>query len=55
MLTVIRLGLPDQLRRALGCTNAIETGGNAYKPSSFGTRNEPGHQEERRPSTKVPT
>lgn len=25
MLTVIRLGLPDQLRRALGCTNAIES------------------------------
>jgi hypothetical protein len=24
MLTVIRLGLPDQLRRSLGCTNAIE-------------------------------
>jgi putative transposase len=25
MLTVIRLGLPDPLRRALGCTNAIES------------------------------
>jgi len=25
MLTVIRLGLPDHLRRALGCTNAIES------------------------------
>src|SRR5258705_9380890 len=25
MLTVIRLGLPDQLRRSLGCTNAIES------------------------------
>jgi len=25
MLTVIRVGLPDQLRRALGCTNAIES------------------------------
>jgi transposase-like protein len=25
MLTVIRLGLPEQLRRALGCTNAIES------------------------------
>lgn len=25
MLTVIRLGLPGQLRRALGCTNAIES------------------------------
>jgi putative transposase len=25
MLTVTRLGLPDQLRRALGCTNAIES------------------------------
>jgi len=25
MLTVIRLGLPDQLRRSLGCTNAIQT------------------------------
>jgi hypothetical protein len=23
-LTVIRLGLPDELRRSLGCTNAIE-------------------------------
>jgi transposase-like protein len=25
MLTVIRIGLPDQLRRSLGCTNAIES------------------------------
>src|SRR5260370_25135415 len=25
MLTVIRLGLPDELRRSLGCTNAIES------------------------------
>src|ERR1035437_263075 len=25
MLTVIRLGLPDPLRRSLGCTNAIES------------------------------
>jgi hypothetical protein len=25
MLTVIRLGLPAQLRRSLGCTNAIES------------------------------
>jgi hypothetical protein len=25
MLTVIRLGLPDGLRRSLGCTNAIES------------------------------
>jgi hypothetical protein len=25
MLTVISLGLPDQLRRSLGCTNAIES------------------------------
>ena len=25
MLTVIRLGLPEQLRRSLGCTNAIES------------------------------
>src|SRR5258708_33985519 len=25
MLTVIRLGLPDQRRRSLGCTNAIES------------------------------
>lgn len=25
MLTVIRLGLPDPLRRAIGCTNAIES------------------------------
>jgi hypothetical protein len=25
MLTVIRLGLPGQLRRSLGCTNAIES------------------------------
>jgi hypothetical protein len=25
MLTVIRLGLPKQLRRSLGCTNAIES------------------------------
>jgi transposase-like protein len=25
MLTVIRLGLPDLLRRSLGCTNAIES------------------------------
>src|SRR5258707_1557624 len=25
MLPVIRLGLPDQLRRSLGCTNAIES------------------------------
>jgi hypothetical protein len=25
MLTVIRLGLPNELRRSLGCTNAIET------------------------------
>ena len=25
MLTVIRLGSPDQLRRSLGCTNAIES------------------------------
>jgi transposase-like protein len=25
MLTVIRLGLPDPLRRALGCTNTIES------------------------------
>jgi hypothetical protein len=25
MLTVIRLGLPDQLRRSLCCTNAIES------------------------------
>jgi len=25
ILTVIRLGLPDQLRRSLGCTNAIES------------------------------
>ncbi len=25
MLTVIRLGLPDQLRHSLGCTNAIES------------------------------
>jgi hypothetical protein len=24
MLTVIRLGLPDELRRSLGCTNAID-------------------------------
>jgi hypothetical protein len=23
MLTVIRLGLPNELRRSLGCTNAI--------------------------------
>ena len=25
MLTVIRIGVPDQLRRSLGCTNAIES------------------------------
>jgi transposase-like protein len=25
ILTVVRLGLPDQLRRALGCTNGIES------------------------------
>ena len=25
MLTVIRIGLPDQLRRSLGCTNVIES------------------------------
>ena len=25
MLTVIRIGLPDRLRRSLGCTNAIES------------------------------
>jgi hypothetical protein len=25
MLAVIRLGLPDGLRRSLGCTNAIES------------------------------
>jgi transposase-like protein len=25
MLTVIRLGLPGELRRSLGCTNAIES------------------------------
>jgi transposase-like protein len=25
MLTVIRLGLPEELRRSLGCTNAIES------------------------------
>ena len=25
MLTVIRIGLPEQLRRSLGCTNAIES------------------------------
>jgi putative transposase len=25
MLTVIHLGLPDELRRSLGCTNAIES------------------------------
>ena len=25
MLTVIRLGLPDELRHSLGCTNAIES------------------------------
>src|SRR5215470_13222812 len=25
MLTVIRIGLPNQLRRSLGCTNAIES------------------------------
>ena len=24
MLTVIRIGLPDRLRRSLGCTNAIQ-------------------------------
>ena len=25
MLTVIRIGVPDQLRRSLGCTNVIES------------------------------
>jgi hypothetical protein len=34
---------------------ALRAGGSAYNPNSFGIGSVPGHQEHRRPSTRVPT
>jgi hypothetical protein len=44
----------DPLRQAVP-SRARFAGGNVYKPSSFGIGADPGHQEQRRSSTKVPT
>ena len=38
MLTVIRLGLPNELRRSLGCTNAIETARNSRTAAALPQR-----------------